>query len=651
MSSGIKSNQIRSHHSRWRLYFALSFSLSFVCFSNTSIAEINKEQSQVTTAHTNIDKVEPPSWWIGMKQTHLQIMLHGKNIGKSSIKTSYPGVRVVKRHALENPNYLFVDLNIAPSTKEGKVLFTLSQAGKEHSQFHYTLSARKKDSSNRASFTPKDAIYLLMPDRFSNGNINNDNHADFLETANRNDPGGRHGGDIDGIRKHLSYIAQLGFTMLWPTPLIENNQAINSYHGYSATDFYRIDPRFGQNEDYRQMVKEAKQLGVGVIQDIVLNHIGSNHWWLKDLPISNWLNYPNQYVETNHIRSTALDPNVAMGDKDLFSKGWFTKTMPDLNQNNPYLANYLIQNTLWWIEYADLSGLRIDTYSYSDKHFLAKWSKRITEEYPHLNLVGEEWSMNPAIVAYWQKNKLNQDGYRSYLPSMMDFPVYENLYKSLLDTATEKANLTHLYDAISNDFQYADPSNLTIFEGNHDTPRIYSQLGEDIALAKMEMIMLATLRGIPQMFYGTELLMTSPQQRDDGKVRGDFPGGWDGDLINAFTAENVSKEVFEHQQFIRQLYNWRKTSIAIHQGKMVHYSPQNNCYVYFRIHQDQKIMVLVNRNEQEQPINLSRFKEVLDLQTIGIDVLTNQKIILTQDLKIKAKTALILDVSNTINLH
>lgn len=643
--------KIRSHQARRLLNFALSLFLCSVCIPNSSIAAIRDGDSQVTTTQTSVNKVEPPSWWIGMKQTHLQIMLHGKNIGKLSIKTSYPGVRIVKSQALENSNYLFVDLNIAPSTKEGKVLFTLTQSGKEHSQFHYTLSARKKDSANRTSFTPKDAIYLLMPDRFSNGNINNDNHADFLETANSNDPGGRHGGDIDGIRKHLSYIAQLGFTMLWSTPLIENNQAVNSYHGYSATDFYSVDPRFGQNEDYRIMVQEAKQLGVGVIQDIVLNHIGSNHWWLKDLPSTDWLNYTNHYVETNHIRSTALDPNVAMGDKDLFSKGWFTKTMPDMNQTNPYLANYLIQNTLWWIEYADLSGLRIDTYSYSDKHFLAKWSKRITEEYPHLNLVGEEWSMNPAIVAYWQKNKLNQDGFRSYLPSMMDFPIYENLYKSLLDTATEKANLTHLYDAIANDFQYADPSNLTIFEGNHDTPRIYSQLGEDVALAKMEMIMLATLRGIPQMFYGTELLMTSPQQRDDGKVRGDFPGGWEDDLSNAFTAENVSKEVFEHQQFIRQLFNWRKTSVAVHQGKMIHFSPQNNCYVYFRIHQDQKIMVVVNRNEQEQSIDFSRFKEVLNTQNFGIDVLTNQKIMLTPEFKIKAKTALILDVSNSIHLH
>lgn len=626
------------------LIFAALFSVPALANSTTKHSnELIQAPHQVT--QKIVERVEPPSWWVGMKQTQLQLIIYGKNVGKSIAKTHYAGVRVISNQSLENPNYLVVNLNIEPTAQAGNVLFSLVQSNKKMGEFSYQLEARKNGSAQRTSFTPADAIYLLMPDRFANGDSSNDNHPSMRESANRQEPGGRHGGDILGIRQHLNYIAQLGFTMIWSTPLLENNQATYSYHGYSATDFYQVDPRYGSNEDYRLMVKEAKQLGIGFIHDVVLNHIGSFHWWMKDLPSTDWLNYPKQYTETNHIRSTVQDPHAAQADRDKFAQGWFTQTMPDLNQRNPYLANYLIQNTLWWIEYTDLSGIRTDTYSYSDRAFLAQWSKRITQEYPHINIVGEEWSMNPAIVAYWQKDKVNQDGYRSYVPSMMDFSVYENLHKSLLDEGNKKADISLLYQTIANDFQYAHPENLTIFEGNHDTPRLFSQLDEDIALNKMAMMMLATLRGIPQMFYGTELLMTSPRQRDDGKVRGDFPGGWKDDVSDAFQQRNLTQEQEEFQSFIRQLFNWRKTATAVHNGKLIHFIPENNCYVYFRTIGKQKIMVVANRLEQDQTINLHRFNEVIQSQKTGKDVLTGQSVALDTGFVIKAKSAMIIDIS------
>lgn len=579
-----------------------------------------------------------------MKKPEVQLMVHGKNITELTPKIQHPGVSIKQVHRSDNPNYLFIDLKIASNTKPGVLAIGFQRAQKVVSSVDFHLQTRRAGSAQRSGFSPRDAIYLLMPDRFANGDTHNDNHENYSDRLARDVPGGRHGGDIQGMRQHLDYIAKLGFTMLWPTPLVENAQAINSYHGYAATDFYQIDPRFGSNADYQQLAKEAKAKNIGLIQDVVLNHIGSNHWWMKDLPSKDWLNFPHQYTETNHIRSTLQDTHAAQIDKQKFADGWFVKTMPDLNQRNPFLANYLIQNSLWWIEFADLSGLRTDTYSYSDKDFLARWSQRVMEEYPKLNIVGEEWSMNPNIVAYWQRGKQNHDGYRSFVPSLMDFSVYQALHASLVGGYGKDADMMTMYEAIANDFIYSEPDNLTIFEGNHDTPRIFSALNEDIALNKLAFAMLATLRGIPQMFYGAEILMTSPKQRDDGKVRGDFPGGWDGDQVNAFTGKNLSAAQHDLQNLVTRLFTWRKTATAIHHGKLLHFIPENNCYVYFRTDAKQKVMVIINRNEKALQLDLSRFTEALHGSKRALEVISNHRLDLGKTLEINAKTAMILEL-------
>jgi len=581
-----------------------------------------------------------------MKQPDVQLMVHGQNISELTPSINYPGVTLLDVKRSDNPNYLFIDVRIAESAVAGQVKLEFRSNNKAVISHEFSLKNRRPLSAQRTSFSAADAIYLVVPDRFANGDPSNDSHPDYSDKLARDLPGGRHGGDLSGMRQHLDYIANLGFTMLWPTPLMENAQAVHSYHGYAATDFYKIDPRFGSNASYQEMIHFAKQKGLGVVQDIVLNHIGSKHWWMKDLPSSDWLNFPTKYTETNHLRSTLQDIHAAQSDQQKFTDGWFVKTMPDMNQRNPYLANYLIQNTLWWIEYADLSGLRVDTYSYSDKNFLARWSQRITEEYPHFNIVGEEWSMNPSIIAYWQRGTQNHDGYRSAMPSMMDFPVYQALHNSLIGEKGKAPDMMSMYEAIANDFIYPHPENLTLFEGNHDTPRIFSQLNEDSALNKMAMIMLATLRGIPQMFYGAEILMTSPKQRDDGKVRGDFPGGWRGDKINAFTGANLSAAQQEMQAFVRTLFNWRKTETAMHQGKLIHFLPENNCYVYFRLlkqgQEQRKVMVIINRNENVTELDLQRFQEIIQDSRSAHDVMNGRTIALKEKLKVDAKTAVIL---------
>jgi glycosidase len=611
------------------------FFCSYLAFSSLAHAQSGTYQ---------IQHLEPASWWIGMKHPELQLMVHGKNIAQLTPSIAYPGVTITQVQRSDNPNYLFIDVQISENTKAGELRIEFKQAESTLVSKSFTLFPRRPASAQRAGFSTKDAIYLLMPDRFANGDSSNDSLPDYSDKLARHIPGSRHGGDIQGIRQHLDYIAKLGFTMLWPTPLVENAQPINSYHGYAATDFYQVDPRFGSNLSYQQLVSDAKRHGIGMIQDVVLNHIGDNHWWMRDLPSKDWLNFPQNYTETNHIRSTLQDTHAAQIDRQKFASGWFVKTMPDLNQGNPLLANYLIQNSLWWIEYADLSGLRTDTYSYSDKAFLARWSQRIMEEYPNFNIVGEEWSMNPNIIAYWQRGKENHDGYRSSLPSLMDFPIYQALHTSLSESDGKAADMMTMYEAIANDFVYPDPDRLTIFEGNHDTPRIFSALNQDIALNKLAMVMLATLRGVPQMFYGAEILMTSPKQRDDGKVRGDFPGGWDGDAINAFTGKNLSGAQQDMQNFIARLFSWRKNQTAIHRGKLIHFIPENNCYVYFRIDGKHKVMVIINRNEKTTALELSRFEEVMRGANQAYELISDQYLSLPKTIKVSPKTALIFEL-------
>jgi len=594
----------------------------------------------------SISHLEPPSWWVGMKQGQLQLMVHGEQIAELTPSLSYPGLAIKGVTRVASKNYLFIDLEISKDALPGEFLLRFTQQGQTVLRQPYRLEARARDSAQRTGFGPRDAIYLIVPDRFANGNQNNDSVATLREKANRADPAGRHGGDLQGISEHLDYVAKMGFTQIWPTPLTENNQPEASYHGYASTNLYQVDARFGTNEEYRDLVDKAKHKGLGFIQDVVLNHIGSGHWWMKDLPTTDWLNYQDKFVVTNHKRTTIQDPHASLADRKRFSDGWFVESMPDLNQRNPLLANYLIQNNVWWIEYAGLSGFRVDTYPYSDPLFLSKWSKRIIDEYPNFNMVGEEWTANPAIVSYWQKGKVNSDHYLSYTPSMMDFPLYYALQEGLMGEEGDRTGLNVIYESLANDFQYPAPENLVIFEGNHDTNRIFSELAQDDGLYRMAMVCLATMRGIPQFTYGTEILMTSPKRRDDGRVRADFPGGWPGDAVNAFSGQGLGQAKKDAQQFMRRLLNWRKGASVIHTGKLLHFVPEQGTYVYFRYDKSARVMVVFNKNRQAATLDLSRFSEILTPQSSGTDVFSGQRTSLAKTLTVPARSATILEIED-----
>jgi glycosidase len=596
------------------------------------------------SAPYQIDHMDPPLWWTGMHNSRLQLMVHGPRIADLEPALSYPGVRIASVSRVANRNYLFIDLDIAPAAQPGKLDLTF-QRGRDSVHYSYQLLARAPGSADRAGFSSKDAIYQVMPDRFANGDPANDNAAGMSERANRSDGGGRHGGDIRGMAEHLDYIASMGFTQLWPTPLLESNMPAYSYHGYATTDHYRIDPRYGSNEDYRNLVAAARGKGIGVIQDVVLNHIGSKHWWMQDMPTPDWITYQGNYVPTEHHRVALQDPYASDEDKRNFTNGWFVQSMPDLNQANPYLATYLIQNDIWWIEYAGLSGLRVDTYGYSNTDFLSRWSGALMAEYPHLNLVGEEWSTLAPVVAHWQQGKRNFNGYVSHMPSMMDFPLTDALRRSLAAGDGDERSLTTLYEALSLDHLYADAGKLVLFEGNHDMSRIFSELHGDYDLYRMAMAFVATAPRIPQFYTGSEILMTSTvKNRDDASYRADFPGGWRGDAVNAFTGQGVTPQQLAAQAYVKKLFNWRKSATVIHNGKMMHYGPEQNTYVYFRYDGAHKVMVAFNKNASETTLKTARFHEMLDGVSVGTDVITGQRVPLAGDIKLPARSVLILEI-------
>jgi glycosidase len=443
---------------------------------------------------------------------------------------------------------------------------------------------------------------------------------------------------------HLDYIAGMGFTQLWPTPLVENDMPAYSYHGYAATDHYKIDARYGTNEDYKRLSAEAKKKGIGIIQDVVLSHIGAGHWWMKDLPTPDWINHGGKFVPTKHHRVAVQDPYAAREDGRNFTTGWFGPGMPDVNQTNPMAATYLIQNNIWWIEYAGLSGLRIDTYGYSDSAFLSEYTRRLMAEYPNLNMVGEEWHKSPAVVSRWQKSKVNFDGYTSSLPSLMDFPLAEAM-RSALASRQKDAGFTDVYETMSLDYLYPNPGNLVLFDGNHDVSRIFSEVGEDPGLYRIAIAWLMTMPRIPQFYYGSEILMTSETgARNDASYRHDFPGGWAGDKVNAFTGAGLSAQQREAQAFVRKLVNWRKSAAVIHHGKTMHFGAENGTYVYFRYDGTRKVMVALNRGDTQAVLPTARFTEMLRGVRSGVDVISGATHSLESTLALPARSALILEL-------
>lgn len=607
------------------------FFLLFLTLCSTTALEAQK---------TTIQRLEPAFWWVGMKNPTLQLLVYGTNISTLSPVINYTGVRVDEVIKVKSPNYLFINLTITDNNKSASFDIDFQKDGKSVTKYNYKLLAREADSAERQGFDNTDVMYLITPDRFVNGDPSNDNVASLSEKANRSFPGGRHGGDIAGMINSLDYIKDLGFTALWLNPVLENNQPEYSYHGYSTTDFYKVDARFGTNEDYVKLSELGKQKGIKMIMDMIVNHCGSGHWWMKDLPTADWINFDNKFVVTNHKKTTIQDPYVASVDYKKFVDGWFVETMPDLNQRNPLMAKYLIQNSIWWIEYLGLAGIRMDTYPYPDKDFMADWTCQIMQEYPDFNIVGEEWNGNPSIVAFWQRGKQNPNGYVSCLPSLMDFPLQESLWYALHPQSGEGA-WTNLYEKLALDFQYADPYNLVIFPDNHDMSRFYSVVGEDLNILKLALTYVLTTRGIPQLYYGTEVLITSPVERNDGLLRADFPGGWQGDAVNAFTGAGLNAKQQDAKAFIKKLANWRKTASAIHTGKMKHYIPEKGVYVYFRYNANQNIMVVLNKSENTQTLDLAHFTESLSGYNRGRDVISDKNITLDKTLTVPAKTPLV----------
>ncbi len=595
-------------------------------------------------AKLEISKVEPPFWWVGMHNTELQIMVYGKNISDLMPVINYAGVSLDRVIRTENPNYLFIYLNIAAETKPGSFPVSFTKEGKEALSISYELRQREKLAADYHGFSPEDVMYLITPDRFANGNSENDNSPETTEKADRKNKDGRHGGDIAGIDKMLPYIKDMGFTAIWVNPVLENNMPEYSYHGYAATDFYKVDPRYGTNEEYRQLSIKAKSMGIKMIMDLIFNHCGSEHWWMKDLPTKDWINHGTEFVPTSHRRQVIQDPYASQSDYDAFADGWFVKTMPDMNPRNPLLGTYLIQSSIWWVEYAQLDGIRMDTYPYPDKDFMSEWTCALMDEYPNLNIVGEEWTENPALVAHWQKGKVNPNGYTSCLPGLMDFPLQGALTRALREGESRYSDgFIHIYSMLANDFLYADPFNLVIFPDNHDMDRFYTQINEDFDMYKLGLAFIATMRGIPQIYYGTEVLMENTDSRDHGTIRSDFPGGWEGDAVNAVTGKGLSDQQKEAQDFAKRLFNWRKDNKTIHQGKLMQFSPENGVYVYFRYTEDDCVMVILNKNKKPTFIDTDRFAERLMGFSKGKDVLTGKALNLN-DLVVPARSATILEL-------
>lgn len=582
-----------------------------------------------------IERVEPLSWWTDMKMP-LRLMFHGKELQSAEVSIKEPGLTITKVSKAESPNYLFVDVEVE---KAGIYTFTL-KVGKKKLTYKYTIAERCPNSPQRQSFTVADVMYLLMPDRFANGDATNDEVAGMAEGADRNAFYGRHGGDIQGIINHLDYIKDLGATTIWSTPLLADNESFASYHGYACADYYHIDPRYGSNELYKEMVNQAHQKGLKVIMDIVTNHCGMAHWWMKDLPFQDWVHQFSEFTRSNNVFSANMDPNASKHDKMLHESGWFDLSMPDMNLDNPELLRYFQQWAIWWIEYAGLDGLRVDTYPYNEKEPMSKWCAAVRAEYPNINIVGECWTRPSSQVAYWQDGVNNADKFNSNLPSVMDFPLQEAICQGLNEDGRGwNEGMARIYTALSNDYLYADVNNLLIFSGNHDMERIADILHKDVQKVKMAITMIATMRGIPQIFYGEEQMLVSKDMRQGhGGLRIDFPGGWQGDTTNLFLGTGSTPEQTEIFNYYKSLLNWRKAEPVLHNGKTLHFLMRDNTYAYFRYNTEKAILVYINASDIEKEIPWTDYAEILtQYHSVGKEVFDNNQIDSQTTHKVPAK--------------
>ena len=578
-----------------------------------------------------IERVEPPHWWVGFESESLQLLVKHDNIANYQANIVYPGITIEGTNKGDNSdNYLFIDLNISDATKSGRFNISFKNDSGEELIATYELKDRTKSAEDYVGFNSSDAIFLITPDRFANSIPNNDiplgadGQPLLLEkTINRSDDYARHGGDIQGIIDHLDYISNLGFTAVWPQPMLTNDMPQGSYHGYAITDLYEVDPRFGTTEEYQELSQKLKERGMKLIMDQVANHCGLEHWWMKDLPFKDWVNLQENFeknidnwnwgttINSNHRRTTNQDIYASEYDSNLNSEGWFVAGMPDLNQRNPYMAKYIIQNSIWWIETAKLDGIRQDTYPYPDKDFMSNWAGAIMTEYPNFSIVGEEWSYNPLLIGYWQEGANNRDGYDSNLKSSMDFAMQNRVVEALNEPESWDKGLVKIYEGLANDFHYASPKDIMVFPDNHDMSRIFTQLNGDIPNTKMALATYAMMPRILQMYYGTEILMNDFEKPGDhGLIRTDFPGGWEGDVVNAFTGEGLTADQKDMQSFMTKLLNYRKNSEAIHNGTTTHFAPYNGTYTMFRSSGDETVVMILSKSDDATTLDLNKFEEM-----------------------------------------
>jgi glycosidase len=601
-------------------------------------------------SQVSFERVDPPFWWAGMEDSSLQLMFYGNRIAESNVIADYPGVILKKTIRLENPNYLIIDLEITKEARPGNIPLIFEYQREILFSVDYQLKGRNDGSSERWGFGKEDVIYLIMPDRFSNGDPGNDTVGSMLEAADRSNPNGRHGGDIKGIRSMLGHVDSLGVTAIWLNPLLENNMPEYSYHGYAITDFYRVDPRFGDNYDYKWLVEDCHKRDLKVIMDMVFNHCGSNHMWLHDMPMESWIHQFPEFTRSNYRAETSMDPYASEFDRSKMQTGWFDKTMPDLNQHNEILGNYLIQNSIWWIEFAGLDGIRMDTYPYSYKDFMARWIRRVLKEYPNFSVVGETWQQKETHTAYWQADSPVSGSYLSSLPSVTDFPFYYALKDAFMEQEGWTTGLARIYYVLAQDFIYSDPFNNLIFADNHDLTRFFTSLGEDFKKFQMAMAVLITTRGIPMIYYGTEYLMTGEESKGHGFIREDYPvGSWQSAVGGQQSAVGgqrsaVSSQQEEALQYLKTLLNWRKGSEVIHHGKLMQFIPEGGIYVFFRYDEDDAVMVVVNKNKEGKQLELSRFREIIKDYRGGKDVVSGKVFILDEGIMVPAETALVLEM-------
>ena len=619
-------------------------------FDPASVADATAEQ---------VTRVEPLSWWVGLK-TDLQLLVQGVGISEYDVAIEGgKGVSVEKINKAESPNYLFVDVDVAADAQPGTYYIVFSKDGQSF-KYPYEIAAREAGSAERQSFTTADMVYLIMPDRFANGDASNDSTEDTAEDANRANGHGRHGGDIQGVIDHLDYISELGATYIWTTPFLEDNAPRGSYHGYAASDYYHIDSRFGSNELYKTLVEKAREKGIGIIMDIVPNHCGTEHWWMNDLPFQDWIHQFDTYTGTNVAFSTNMDPNASQKDLYIQESGWFVPSMVDMNLDNPYVLQYFIQWGVWWIEYSGLNGFRVDTYPYNEKGPASEWCKAIMTEYPNFNIVGECWTSSIPQLAYWQGGNANKDGFDSHLPSIMDFPLHDALRAALAeDEGGWGMGMTKVYDILSHDFVYHDLSKMLIFPGNHDTARIGDMVRKDPRALKIAMTMMATMRGIPQIFAGDELMFVSSRPDNVGDhpgLRVDFPGGWEGDEIDLFTAEGREAQTHNTDglkvekgqaadlfNYVSRLFQWRKTADVIHNGKTMHFMTRDNTYAYFRYNDEAAVFVYINNNLEPVNVPWSYYSEITEGLQGGVDVLTGESVEISDATVVAPKTALVVE--------